>query len=588
MTERRPSVSLESLLYLILFTFGAWLRLSDLDRQPLSDAEAREALTALPQPSDFQPPELSSGSPAYQVLTGLAFTFSRADDSTARWASAVAGAALLLTPLLVRRQIGRVPALMATLLLGISPTLWAASRTAGGSAIATLGILAAVLFLVRARAEARGNLEWAAGMLGLAAVAGQAGLIGLTTLGVGSGALVYIRRRRSNPHPDRAVAYPWPATFPSDALLRSLLLAGLVGLGLASGLGFFAGALRGVFSEIGAWVEGWFSPSGIPAASVLLQLPAYEPLLLVFGVVGLLRAVRKGNPLETWFAVWAVGAVLLIGLYPGRRPEDVVWAVIPLAFLAANEASTLIDRVLRARPAWLLVGFVGAVVALSAFSYLQLEAFERGPDAFQSFLGMPLLLMLALMGIGLAAAAIVLLGIGWSKELAITVTGAAGLIVLTMLSLSAGGRLNLAEASARELWRAQASTLELRGLAETLDTLSKATTGRSAVIPLLLADRSTPGLAWTLRDYASSDGADPANNPPIVLMREGPGTESFPSEYLGQSVTIGEYWGWTGWGPPEFIHWWVTREAPTLPDRWVLLVRPDIAGVEQPSPSGVP
>ena len=588
MTERRPSVSLESLLYLFLFTIGVWFRFNQLDRHPLSDAEAREALVALPRPSEFQPTDLSSSSPAFQVLTGLAFSFSRADDATARSASALAGAALLLTPLLIRRQIGRLPALATTLLLALSPTLWAASRTAGGTAIAAASLLATVLFLARARAEPRRNLEWAAGMLGLAAVAGQPGIVGLTTVGVGSGALAYLRRRRSNPHPDPTLAFPWPASVPSEALLRGLLLAGLVGLGLASGFGFFAGALGGVFGEIGAWVEGWYSPGGVPAASVLLQLPVYEPLALVFGLAGLVRAVRKGAALDTWFAVWTAGAVLLILLYPGRRPEDIVWAVVPLCFLAAGEASALIDQVLHARPAWLLIGFVGAVVALMAFSYVQLAAFVRGPDVFQSFLGMPLLLMLSVMGIGLAAAAVVLLGLGWSSGIAITVTGTAGLIVLAALSISAGGRLNLAQASARELWRPQASTLGLRDLVETIDSLSRAAAGRTAALPLQLEDQITPGLAWALRDYSAGDGSDLAANPPVVLMREGSGAGSLPSEYLGQSVSIGETWGWSGWGPPDLIQWWVTREAPTLPDRWVLLVRPDIAGVEQPTPLGEP
>ena len=586
MTERRPSVSLESLLYLILFITGAWLRFDHLDRHPLSDAEAREALAALPQPSEFQPPDVNSSSPAHQVLTGLAFSFSRADDSTARWASAVAGAALLLTPLLIRPQIGRVPALMTTLLLTLSPTLWSASRMAGGSAIAALAILASLLFLVRARAEPRRNLEWGAGMLGLAAVAGQSGLVGLTTVGVGSGALAYLRRRRSNPHPNPALAFPWPATVDSEARLRGLSLAGLVGLGLASGFGLFASALGGVFGEIGAWVEGWFSPGGVPAASVLLQLPVYEPLVLVFGLAGLARTVRKGTALNTWFAVWTAGAVLLILLYPGRRPEDIVWAVVPLCFLAAGEASALSDRVLRARPAWLLIGFVGAVVALLAFSNVQLAAFVRGPDALQSFLGIPLLLMLAVMGIGLAVAVVVLLGLGWSREIAITVSGAAGLIVLTALSISSGGRLNLAQASARELWRPQAGTLGLRDLVETIDSLSRATAGRTAALPLQLEDQITPGLAWALRDYPAGGGFDLAADPPVVLMREGTGAGSLPSQYLGQSVSIGESWGWTGWGPPELFRWWVTREAPTLPDRWVLLVRPDIAGVGQPTPLG--
>ena len=63
-----------------------------------------------------------------------------------------------------------------------------------------------------------------------------------------------------------------------------------------------------------------------------------------------------------------------------------------------------------------------------------------------------------------------------------------------------------------------------------------------------------------------------------MITREG---EDLPGEYLGQSVTIGENWGWTGFVPPDVLRWLVIREMPIAPDRWVLLVRNDIAGVEE-------
>ena len=40
MREPRPTISLELPLYLIVFVFGTWLRLSQIDRYPLTDAEA--------------------------------------------------------------------------------------------------------------------------------------------------------------------------------------------------------------------------------------------------------------------------------------------------------------------------------------------------------------------------------------------------------------------------------------------------------------------------------------------------------------------------------------------------------------------
>ena len=151
MSEPRPTVALEVPLYLIVLITGAWLRLHQIDRYPLSDAEASEALAALPAASEFEPPDLSSHSPAYTVLSRLAFSLSGAGDGAARWTPAIAGAALVLTPLIIRRQFGRGPALLAAILLAVSPTVWTASRIAGGATLAAVGLLAGVLFLVRAR-----------------------------------------------------------------------------------------------------------------------------------------------------------------------------------------------------------------------------------------------------------------------------------------------------------------------------------------------------------------------------------------------------------------------------------------------------
>ena len=581
MREPRPTISLELPLYLIVFVFGTWLRLSQIDRYPLTDAEASEALAALPEPSEFGPADLSSQSPAYMMLTGLAFTLSGAADGAARWVPAIAGAALVLTPLIVQRQLGRGPAFLAAILFAVSPTLWTASRTAGGATLAAIALLAGVLFLVRARSAIRGNLESTAAMLGLAAISGPAAFSGLVTIGAGSAMFGVVRRRRSNLQSDHTVALPWPSTIPTEAVVRSLALAAFIAIALATGLGFFVGALRGVFDGLGTWAEGWFRSSGVPAVTVLLQLPAYEPLALVLGGAAVVRALKKGRPLETWLACWTVGAILAVALYAARQPEDILWIVTPLTILAAGEVSNLLDRISGAQHPGLLFGFVGAVVALLAFSYLQLVAFVRGPESFQLFLGVPVLLGLAVMGIAFAAGALVLLGLGWSRQVALIVTGTAGLIVLLALSLSAGAGLNFAESSARELWRPQASTLGLRGLHDSIRTLSEAKTGQPTGLPIQLGDESTPALAWTLRSYSRSDSLDPANSPPLVLIREGAEANSLPSEYLGQSVTIGERWDWTGWYPPDLLGWWLTRDAPTRPARWVILARQDVAGVEQ-------
>ena len=182
------------------------------------------------------------------------------------------------------------------------------------------------------------------------------------------------------------------------------------------------------------------------------------------------------------------------------------------------------------------------------------------------------------MGISLAILALILLAVGWSRDVAIPIAGAAAILVLLGAGISAGAALNFGEPSARELYRPQASTLGLNDLRESLSTLSRAETGRSDALPIETRDQPSPALAWATRNFPTHEGPE---NPAIILVREG---APLPGEYLGQSVTVGESWGWVGGLPPNLISWLVIRESPTVPDRWVLLVRKDVAGVEELGP----
>ena len=554
----RPSLSLEILLYFALVAMAFWLRFAQLGVHPLSDQEARHALAAAGSG------ETLSDSPAHRALAGLAFTLSGESETAARWAPALAGVALVLTPLLLRSQIGRGPAFLAALLMAISPILWTASRTADGTTLAALGVVAALFLLIG------GRVEWSAGFLGLALASGPAALTGLTSIGVGAGVFEILRRRRRNS--GAAVAFPFPKT---QAWLRGLAVLGLVALIAATGAGFFPESVGGIFQGLGTWVSGWLERSGVAVGALLLMLLAYEPLVTLIGGVGTVAKIRRGDALETFLACWAIGAVLVLILYQGRQPADLVWVVIPLSFLAAFVLHALLDKVFQPENVWLAVGFTGAILALVAFAYLQLRAGVSGPDTLQAFLGVSTHYAAAAMGIGLAAMALILLAVGWSRQIALPIAGAAAVLVLFGASISAGVALNFAEPTARELYRPQASTPGLGALRESLRTLSRAETGQPSALPLELRDRPTPSLAWAIRDYSKSEGSD---SPAIVITREG---EDLPGEYLGQSVTIGEIWGWTGSLPPDLLRWLVVRDMPTAPDRWVLLVRKDVAGVEE-------
>lgn len=556
-TEGQPSLSLEVLLYALVVLLAAWLRFAQLDFYPLSDREAEHALAASASA------ESPSDSSAHQALTSLAFAFRGESNSTARWASAIAGVALVLTPALLRRQMGRGPAFLSALLLAISPILWTASRTADGTMLAALGVTAAFFLLVS------GRIEWSGAFLGLALVSGPTALTGLTSIVAGVAVFAVLRRRRASE--DTPLAYPIPY---STDWRKGFATGGLVALIVATGAGFFPESSQGIFEGLGSWVNGWFQSSGIALGTLLVMLIAYEPLVSVAGGIGIVGRFRKGDAFEAFLASWAVGSLLVLILYRGRQPSDMLWIIIPLTVLAASVISALLNKIFRPESVWLAVGFTGAIVALMAFAYLQLRAGVGAAESIQTFLGFSTHLAAAAMGTGLAVLALILLAVGWSKDVAVSIAGAAAILVLLGAGISSGAALNFSEPTARELYRPQASTLGLTALRESLQTLSRAETGQPDALSIEMRDRPSLALAWELRDYPIFESS---GSPAIVIIREG---APLPGEYLGQSVTIGESWGWIGGLPPDLLSWLVVRDMPTLSDRWVLLVRKDVAGVE--------
>ena len=83
-----------------------------------------------------------------------------ADDVIGRLVPALAGMGLVLLPWLMRRWLGGIGALVAGLLLAVSPTLGVASRTADGTMLALLA--GGLLLVAWLRYHEEGDRRWLA------------------------------------------------------------------------------------------------------------------------------------------------------------------------------------------------------------------------------------------------------------------------------------------------------------------------------------------------------------------------------------------------------------------------------------------
>jgi hypothetical protein len=574
-------VTVESLLYLVLLILASWLRLGNLDLLPLTENEAVHALSAASvtkQASPFWGPadEIAPTNPTYDLVTGIIFQLFGSSDAAARMVPAIAGIALVFTPLLIRKRLGVSETLLTVALLAFSPSLITISRTAGSSSLATLGLLSGILLLVGAKnnQQKMDRMPWVGAAIGFAFAAGPWFYHGILVI-VLSFTVPIWRHFRTKAKP--------PSWVKTETIQRLLISALIVGLGLAGGFGLALRGIAGLAESLTSWISSWQNPSGVTLLTTLLMIPIYELLIFIFGSIGLLQMLRKGESYRVGEAFFILGGLVALALYPGREGNALVWVVIPLASLAACTIVEVVNRMAR-RERWNeFIALSTMLLVLLAYFTLQLTAYASGVGPTFDAEARGLRLYMSFGVILLGGLVVILFGFGWSWDVAIESLGFAGLVFLATMTISSIWRLNFAPSAigAQEIWRPQANTLGTRLMVSTLQTLSQAHTGREDSIEITVLGESTPSIAWAVRDFPSVEpGRDFTSDPaPVVLIKERDELPALTAGYTGQNLKTGERWGWFGTLPPDPISWWVKRQAPVREEHWILLVRLDVASL---------
>lgn len=561
------------------------LRLTGLESRPLDNREARLALSAAaagPQASPFwETAQSPDTEPAYSAPTSLLFQFFGATAFGARVVPALAGTMLALLPLALRRHLGEGRSLASAALLAISPIAVAASRTASAATIAGLGL--GIVFATSIRGALAPALSDSAVRLapwlglGLALAAGRPGFVGLFGLGLAL-ALLSLASRRD---PNVAPSLPAVST-------RQLWVAPFAAVVVAAGAGFAPSFLSGLFSGLGEWLAGWGEFGGMAAGPALAAVILYEPLGWLCGIAATWSGIRRGGGVARAAGAWALGSLIGNFAYPGRRPEDLIWIVVPLCLVGGDALARLIERRRLPDQAAGLTGLTAVLIVLLAFAGVQFSAFGhwQGP-AFTSYTP-EASLWLGVGAIGIGLVTTVLFGAGWSFTLAVDAGAIAGIMAAAALSVASLWRLNFDPRGfgAGELYRPQASGPSLDLLVDTAEAFSLASAGRPDSLPLEVRGDPPAALAWALRRFPRREAGllTFAEQPPVVLAPEGM-PPALGADYLGQIFLIGERWAWGGILPADPVTWMVRREGRTVPDRWLLLLRADLVSLGESSPS---
>ena len=472
----------DGLLGLVLLA-AAVLRLANLGHLPLSDAEATQALAVW----QFWQPDtavLASVSPAYFSLTAWLTQLFGFGDSVMRIMPALFGIGLVYLPWLLRHRLGTQGALVTAVLLAISPLNTIASRAVGGDSMALFALL--LLFAAFIRYQETAAPRWlytAFAALALGLTSSALFYSGLVTLllawfvhsRLGLSLFVagwHVKPTETNWRQGTAVG---GVIF---LLLSTFFLLHLAGLGASARLA-------------GEWVQQFGGPLTLDP---LLAFVRYEPVLVVFGAIGLIWAIVRGQPLALFTVYWFSGGLILL-LLQRTFMDNALLLTLPVALLGG----LVTNAAWRRRWDWYsgltaLAGFGGAMILLVNTARLGRTA-QLNPQEGSIYL---LVILLALLGVG-----VVLYFVATVESTAV----AQGLLLAILgffVFYQWGTGWWMAQFAAndpRERWVTDGTDLAIRELDDTVRTISRQVANSDTQLRIATT-LNVPALNWYLRDYA--------------------------------------------------------------------------------------
>lgn len=560
---QRNEKNLDLILFIAIFLLALAIRLLNLGAVPLSDFEAAQALQGLHIARGE--PTLLGINPAYTVFTAGMFYLLDATNFLARFWSALAGSLLVFVPLMFKSRITRKAALILAIGLAFNPGLVALSRLANSPIVAISFILLMVGLIYIQKPILAGICA------GLAILSGPSLIQGL--VGVAIAWLVgYLLSRPGWIQP----LFP-PDTFQqvrSHALRNGLIAGGGTIIFAGSLFLLIPNGLGAIAESIPAYLSTWIQSSQIPASRLLATFFLYQPLAVVFGIVGAIRGWLRHDNLEKWVSLWLIGELVLALIMPGRLVGDLGWTLVPLLLLAALEIS-------RYFTAWESEDVPALIQALLIFLLFALGWLNlTGMAITGGDIELIRLRWAVILGtLALAGITTLLVALGWSKAIA-----GRGLVWGLVFGLGLFGFANmwwvtqLRANSEQELWYPVPLTQQANQLTVTLGDLSEWKTGFRDQIDVVVTT-AAPSIEWLLRDFPNTrflPEVIASESPSVVIALQDQPQPNLREAYRGQDFSWWASPGWQGALPPDWTHWLVFRTGPREVSSIILWARGDL------------
>jgi hypothetical protein len=571
--------TLEHAIYALALAVAIGLRFVLLGNVPLSDVEADWALQALHITQGLKP--AIGPNPAYVHLTAILFSIFGATNFLARFWPALAGTALVLTPWFLRDRLGRLPAILLAFGLAIDPGLVAMSHLAGGPMLAVSSLVLAGLAWIYGRRALAGVFA------GLALLSGPSlwfGLLGLALAWMISSALA----KRVGPEAaekKEEIEHEQPASPSMPKDWRISLYWG-IGTLLAVGSLLFLSpkGLPAFVTSFWEFLRGWVVSSNVLFWHPAVALPAYELLPLAFGITGAVRGILRRDMASLYLGIWALVAVVLTLIYPGRQTGDMVWGLLPLWVLAATELSRHFD--FQGRNLWEVAATMVVVIAFLVFGWLNVASLTN-MDLSSPLAHTREWLLVAV--VFLIILSLLLAGTGWSTAVARLGGVWASVICLTLFTLGLStGTSGMRQPLTAELWLPNPRAGRVDILLKVANQISELNRGDAAQLPLTILSLKSPSLHWLFRDWQVTDVDELAPEATPEMIITPPGNVTLSVDYRGEPLVLTETVDWDMASPAEWLTWIVYRQMPVYRDDIDLWVRSDLMLDSQGVPSTTP
>lgn len=493
---KHPLISVQTVLLWLAFVAGALIRFGRLGAAPLTDGEAELALQAL---------QIAQGKataiqvyPLEVIVSAALFFLFGGSNFLARFLAAASGTLLILGVISQRERLGSPFTLVLTFALAFDPALVAQSRQMGSILPALVALGGMVLFASQARWRLAGIA------LGSGILSGPPFWYGSLVLLLAGLAFLALEKRSSA---TSGTSPPlWGQSLPAQAALGTVGIAALLTILVGSTLFFFhSRGLGASLSPLLAYLRGWRGPASVSIPALLLGLGVYQTPAILFGGVSIVRALISrwshhfayDHRWQIFLGLWLGIAILMALLYPARQMSNLIWAILPLWILAAQEITRWVETL--EQPWWATLALAGITFIFLCLYWLQLAA---NSSLWATSAGSWLRLVTVFSSLAIIALFAWLADLAWSTRLAWQGMILGFLVAFFLYTVSnvwgVAFSYPWSQVFRQELWKPYSQIGDADLLLKTIQDLSRWKSGRADSLPIVIAVDS-PAVRWLLR-----------------------------------------------------------------------------------------